>query len=132
MRIDTTKLIKLIQDSPFGSGTLSESAGIHPDELQKLIGRGEGEEELVTRLEGILGGSFGDIIEEITPEETTEEKKTRDVLLQEYKVLAHDNTVANLQKMVKEELILPDVLVEAEKLRAAPRKTLLAWLDILF
>lgn len=74
MKIDKEKLTRLIGDSTFGSGTLAHAAQIHPDELQRLIGREEGDEELVAKIEGILGEPFqvdspdiGDILGEPSP-----------------------------------------------------------------
>ena len=53
--IDVGKLIDLINRSSYGTGTLSKAAEIHPDELQRLIGRGKGKFPLVFKLEKIIG-----------------------------------------------------------------------------
>ena len=53
--IDKAKLLDLIKRSSYGTGTLAKAAKIHPDELQRLIGRKEGKFPLVSKLEAILG-----------------------------------------------------------------------------
>jgi len=53
--IDKAKLLDLIRKSPYGTGTLSKAAKIHPDELQRLIAREEGNFPLVKKLEAIIG-----------------------------------------------------------------------------
>lgn len=55
IKIDKAKLLDLIRRSPYGTGTLSKAAKIHPDELQRLIGREEGKFLLVRKLEAIIG-----------------------------------------------------------------------------
>ena len=59
--IDVQKFFQLLnrermrRKSRYGTGTLSYNAGIHPDELQKLIALGKGKEPLVRKLEAIIG-----------------------------------------------------------------------------
>ena len=59
VEIDSDKLVEAIQKHPaFGTGTLSEAAQCHPDELQRLIARGESSPEFVEKIEGLLNTTF--------------------------------------------------------------------------
>lgn len=59
--IDVQKFWELLsrermrRKSRYGTGTLSEAAGIHPDKLQRCIALGKGKEPLVRKLEAIIG-----------------------------------------------------------------------------
>ena len=160
MKIDRDKLIKLIASSTFGTGTLSAAAEIHPDELQQLIGRGEGEETLIAKLEGMLGESLRtqETVSTATKVEATdnipsassqvEENKTDDVaepqpkqqsgaevvidenFFAEHKVAAHDCTISKLQRMVNMRELDAQSLRDAELTRAKPRISLISWLEL--
>lgn len=118
MKIQKEKLIKLIAASTFGTGTLAEAAEVHPDEIQKLIGREEGEEVLIERLEGLLGGSFR--LSE------SSSKSDRPLL---NKVFVHNHTIAELKTLVDKKEIDPVELLRIESLFQNPRKTLIEWLE---
>lgn len=53
--VDIEKFFELLRKSNYGTGTLSEAAKIHPDELQRLIARREGKFPLVKKFSAIIG-----------------------------------------------------------------------------
>ena len=53
--VDIPKFWELLRASNLGTGTLAESAQVHPDEVQRLIAKEEGRFPLVFKLEKIIG-----------------------------------------------------------------------------
>ena len=53
--VDVQRFWELLYASRYGTGTLAETAKVHPDEVQRLIAREEAKFRLVRKLEAIIG-----------------------------------------------------------------------------
>jgi len=136
IQIDSQKLISLISSSTFGTGTLSTAARIHPDELQKLIAVAEGEEPLVSKLEGILGAPFRIPVIEENIKDIPEDRSSAPLLTlppaplldKPINTFVSSSTVDQIILAVKQDKYPPADVLTIEEMSDTPRVTLTRFL----
>lgn len=135
-KIDSDKLLNQISLSPFGTGTLSEEAGIHVDQLHGLLAHGEGDHELVEKLHQVLPGDW--VEESVGEEAKTKEVKDVEVTTPPPQPtttlepnMVKTMTVREAKKAVKDGELDPEEAyqVEQDREKEEKRKTLLQWLE---